>query len=90
MNSPKTNKMQSVSFRNVEDFLDYLPEEELKIVLTLRKLIFECIPTISEKLSFNVPFYFGNKRCFSFGQPAFCGGRKSPMKVFVLVLVMVF
>ncbi|MES2589030.1 MAG: DUF1801 domain-containing protein [Bacteroidota bacterium] len=75
MNNPKTNKMQSVSFRNVEEFLDYLPEE-LKIVLTLRQLIFECIPTITEKLSFNVPFYFGNKSMFFIWPASILWGKK--------------
>ena len=50
-------KMQNVSFRNVEEFLDFLPEGELEIVEYLREIILECIPECKEKLSYNVPFY---------------------------------
>ena len=50
-------KMQNVNFRNVEAFLQFLPEEELKIVQLLRKIIFSCLPDCTEKLSYNVPFY---------------------------------
>lgn len=50
-------KMQNVSFRNMEEFLEFLPEDELKIVELLRKIIFSCLPGCSEKLSYNVPFY---------------------------------
>ncbi|MDX1628368.1 MAG: DUF1801 domain-containing protein [Fulvivirga sp.] len=51
------NKFQNVNFRSVNDFIDYLPENELQIVEVLRKLIFESIPEIEEKLAYNVPFY---------------------------------
>lgn len=59
------NKIQQVDFRNINDFLDYLPEDHLKIVEVLRALVFECIPDAEEKLSYNVPFYhrFG-RICF--------------------------
>ncbi|WP_239524958.1 DUF1801 domain-containing protein [Leptobacterium flavescens] len=50
-------KMQNVSFGSVEEFLDYLPQDELEITLYLRKLILECFPNCTEKLSYNVPFY---------------------------------
>jgi hypothetical protein len=51
------NNVQEFDFRNMNDFLDYLPEDHLKIVEVLRALVFECIPDIEEKLSYNVPFY---------------------------------
>lgn len=59
------NKFQDVDFRNINDFLDYLPEDHLKIVEVLRELVLECIPEVVEKLSYNVPFYhrFG-RICF--------------------------
>lgn len=58
-------KMQNVSFQNVDEFLDFLSEEELKIVTVLRTLVLDCLPNCKEKLSFNVPFYFLNKSvCF--------------------------
>ena len=50
-------KMQSVAFRNVGELLAYLPEHQLVIVDKLRELVFECIPGVEERLSFNVPFY---------------------------------
>ncbi len=56
--------MQNVSFRNVDEFLEFLPEDELKIVSLLRKIIFDCSPHITEKLSYNVPFYKLNKNIF--------------------------
>lgn len=57
-------KMQNVSFQSMEEFLDYLPKDELKVVLLLRKIIFDCVPNITEKLSYNVPFYKKNKGMF--------------------------
>jgi hypothetical protein len=50
-------KMQNVSFRNLEELLEFLPEDEKEILLALRHLIKDCIPHIKEKLSYNVPFY---------------------------------
>lgn len=45
--------------------LDSLPEEELAMTLAFRRLVFECIPDISEKLSYNVPYYQKHKGiCF--------------------------
>lgn len=59
------NKFQNISFGSVGEFLDYLPENELLVVEELRNLVFECIPDVKEKLSYNVPFYSRNKRiCF--------------------------
>lgn len=56
--------MQDVSFSSVDEFLDYLPDHELKIAERLRKIIFDCVPGITEKLSYNVPFYKMNKGMF--------------------------
>jgi hypothetical protein len=53
----KTNKYQDVHFRNVDEFLEYLPKNELVVVEALRQLIMDCIPHCKEKLSYNVPFY---------------------------------
>ncbi|MEZ5015743.1 MAG: DUF1801 domain-containing protein [Flavipsychrobacter sp.] len=58
------NKFQNVSFANIEEFLDYLPEEELKIVTVLRKIIHECMPNGREKLAYNVPYFYQHKRVF--------------------------
>ncbi|HYC30183.1 MAG TPA: DUF1801 domain-containing protein [Chitinophagaceae bacterium] len=51
------NKFQDVDFSSVDEFLHYLPQDHLKIVESLRALVLECIPGVSEKLSYNVPFY---------------------------------
>jgi hypothetical protein len=58
-------RMQNVSFKSVDEFLDFLPEDELKITEHLRSIIFNCIPDVTEKLSYNVPFYKRHKNiCF--------------------------
>lgn len=51
------NKMQIVNFKNVDEFLQFLPQEELKIVQYLRQIVFDCMPDADERLSFNVPYY---------------------------------
>ena len=69
-------KMQDVSFRNIDEFLEYLPEDELKIVNLLRKIIFDCVPNIKEKLSYNVPFYKKNKGMFFIWPASILWGKK--------------
>lgn len=49
--------MQGVSFRNIDDFLAFLPENELAIVEALRSIVADCIPDCKEKLSYNVPYF---------------------------------
>lgn len=51
------NKYQPLKFNSVEALLDYITPDELAIVEKLRSVVFEFIPEIKEKLSFNVPFY---------------------------------
>ncbi len=59
------NRFQKIKFHSIDDFLDYIPEQELKIVACFRKLIFTCIPDCEEKLAYNVPFYYRHQRvCF--------------------------
>jgi len=53
---------QGVQFKTIDEFLDYLPEEELEIVLFLRKIILECITDCKEKLAYNIPFYYRHSR----------------------------
>ena len=58
-------KMQNVTFKTIDEFLEFLPVEELKIVNVLRQLVFTCMPDAIEKLSFNVPYYKRHKTvCF--------------------------
>ncbi|TLX73654.1 DUF1801 domain-containing protein [Labilibacter sediminis] len=56
------NRFQNIKFSSVDDFLEYLPEEELEIVEFIRQLIGSCMPYYKEKLAYNVPFYYGKKR----------------------------
>ncbi len=49
--------MQNVSFQSLDDFLEFLPEEERVITEKLRALVFDTLPEIGERLSFNVPYY---------------------------------
>jgi len=57
--------MQNVNFHSIDDFFDFLPADELELVLFLRKIILECIPDCTEKLSYNVPYYRRHKNiCF--------------------------
>lgn len=53
---------QHIEFKTVDEFLDYLPADELEIVLFLRKIILECMPDCKEKLANNVPFYYRHSR----------------------------
>ena len=56
---------QKVKFHSVEEFLNFLPENELQLVNHLRNLIFQCLPHPTEKLLYNVPFYLQKSRiCF--------------------------
>lgn len=58
--------MQNVKFEDLEEFFDFLPEEERVVVRYLRRIILECIPNCTEKLSYNVPYYKGHTNiCFA-------------------------
>ncbi len=58
-------KMQNISFRNLEELLEFLPKDEKEVLLALRELIYDCLPLIKEKLSYNVPFYrFNRSICY--------------------------
>jgi len=69
---------QNVKFSSIEDFLDSLPEDELKIVELLRKEVYACIPNVNEKLSFNVPFFKRHKTICLFGLAVFGGAASKP------------
>lgn len=53
---------QGIQFKSTVEFLEHLPEEELEIVLFIRKIIQECMPESKEKLAYNVPFYYRHSR----------------------------
>ncbi len=68
--------MQNVRFRSVDEFLDYLPENELKVVEKLRRVVLDCVPGIREKLSYNVPYYEMNKGMFFIWPASVLWGQK--------------
>ena len=72
--------MQNVSFNNVDEFLEFLPEDELKLVKFLRRIIFDCVPGVTEKLSYNVPFYKKNKSIFFIWPASVLWGKKQSYK----------
>jgi hypothetical protein len=59
------NKFQSVDFQDLDDLFEFLPHDESAIVKVLRNLVYDCIPEVKEKLSYNVPFFKVRKNiCF--------------------------
>ncbi|MEL6538147.1 MAG: DUF1801 domain-containing protein [Bacteroidota bacterium] len=58
------SKLLPVKFQSIEDFLEYLPDHERKIVDKLRILVWDCLPDGREKLSYNVPFFTRHRRIF--------------------------
>jgi hypothetical protein len=72
------NKMQNVSFKHVDDLLEWLPKDELKILQVLRHEVFSCIPQVNEKCSYNVPFYSGKKSiCYIWPGSVWWGKKQS-------------
>ena len=62
----------------MDEFLEFLPDNELKIVEFLRNLVFNCTLNCIEKLSYNVPFYKLNKNiCFIWPASVLWGKTKS-------------
>jgi hypothetical protein len=58
--SKKTNPEKSplnVSFSSLGELLDWLPDDERKLVDFLREIVLENVPGCKEKLSFSVPFF---------------------------------
>lgn len=59
------NKFQPVDFQDLDDLFEFLPYDELVMVKALRNLVYDCIPEVKEKLSYNVPFFKVRKNiCF--------------------------
>ena len=51
--------------RTVEDLITELPPHEAEIVKMLRAIILSCPGHLTEKLSYNVPYFYGRSRiCF--------------------------
>ena len=59
------NNYQGVDFKEIDELLEFLPDDERKIVNALRTIILQSIPNCQETLSYNVPFYSYHSRiCF--------------------------
>ena len=56
------DNIRQMGNNDLENFFYNLPDNELVIVEFLRDLVFECIPHCKERLSYNVPYYYGNQR----------------------------
>ena len=57
------NFQKGLKFQSFVEFWDFLPENERIIVDVLRQIILENLPsTCKEKLAYNVPYYYGNRR----------------------------
>jgi len=54
---------KGIKFQSFVEFWDYLPEDERLIVDVLRQIILAQLPkNYKEKLSYNVPYFYGNRR----------------------------
>jgi hypothetical protein len=54
---------RGIKFQSVVEFWEFLPEEERIIVDLLRQIILKYLPAgFKEKLSYNVPYFYGNRR----------------------------
>lgn len=70
--------MQNVKFKEVEELLEFLPENEREIVEHLRQLVYSTIPHVKEKLSFSVPFFSLRKTiCFIWPSSVIWGSKKT-------------
>ena len=54
---------QGIKFRSLVEFWEWLPENERILVDVLRQIVIENLPGYcKEKLSYNVPYYYGKRR----------------------------
>jgi hypothetical protein len=62
----------------VEEMLETLPDDELKSTLLLRKIVRNCLPEITEKLTYNAIYYRRHKNiCFIWPASVLWGGKKT-------------
>lgn len=70
--------MQNVKFNTVEEFLDFLPSNELKVTRYLMDIVENSVINYHRKLSFNVPFYAKNRSiCFIWPASVLWGKKKT-------------
>lgn len=76
--SEEKRKMQNVKFASIDEFMDFLSDDEKKIVVALRNIVFDQVNGVKEKLSFNVPFYHRHKAiCFIWPASVLWGSKKT-------------
>ena len=52
-----------IKFRSLVEFWEYLPEDERIMTDVLRQIVLETLPAFcKEKLTYNVPYYYGKRR----------------------------
>jgi len=65
-------------YPSLDAFYDFLPSNELQVAQMLRQLIYDSVPICTEKLSYNVPFFYGQKSiCFIWPGSVLWGKKKS-------------
>ena len=70
--------MQPFKFRTIEEFLEFLPEDEYIITSYLRSIVFDLIPEVQEKLRYQVPFYSRHRNiCFIWPGSVLWGKQRS-------------
>jgi len=71
------HRFQKISFRDFNDFYDYIPAEEQVLVDLLWRIIYETLPDVRERLAYNVPFYYRHRRiCYLWPSSIPWGGLK--------------
>lgn len=54
---------KGIKFKSMLEFWEYIPENERIIVDVLRQIVLKHLPSnCKEKLSYNVPYYYGKRR----------------------------
>jgi hypothetical protein len=56
------NFQKGIKFKSMLEFWEYIPENERTIVDVLRQIVLRHLPHCKEKLTYNVPFYYGKRR----------------------------
>ena len=57
------NFQNGIKFKSLVEFWEYLPENERIITDVLRQIVLEYLPPYcKEKLTYNVPFFYGKRR----------------------------
>lgn len=70
--------MQNVSFKNIEEFYDFLPQDELEITLALQNIIAQTLPNYSVHLAYNALFFKRDTNfCFIWPSSILWGKSKS-------------